>query len=370
LEESLSGSPMSGKALAAGISGKARRFFRNWQPAASAVPLSLLPGQPNGEETYQRMTATSIIWEIPLAIASRFLFLCTRFVLRRIARLHFRLAKKDASRWQVLGEDLFRHSLALPVIMTEGPRWNTHAVIGRVGPLSVRQSLAVQTSLADASAQAWTIVVYSFPDHRTVATLRPESPAAGDGWTSTPLSEGRYCLILRYYQPSPAARLPAVAVDGEPHVSSLSVPDHTNDFYQRLRGRRRGFYTWLHYHAYVALRYRHWLPRKSVERMYLPVGNPETQFQYGALAESEHMQISIAQGCLDAFDVYITIYDLASFPLVWKRLEVERSELGPFSQRCTFLIRFHPKTADAPAVTDHDVQVTFRTAPHASLCCK
>lgn len=316
------------------------------------------------------MTATSLVWEIPLAIASRFLFLCARFFLRRIARLHFRLAKQDASRWQLLGEDLFRHSLALPVIMTEGPRWNTHAVIGRVGPLSVRQSLAVQTSLADASAQAWTIVVYSFPDHRTVATLRPGSPAAGDGWTSTPLFEGRYCLILRYYEPSPAARLPAVTVDGQPHVSSLSVPDNTNEFYQRLSGRRSFFYTWLHYHAFVALKYRRWLPREFIERMYLPVGNPETQFRYGALAESDGMQISIARGCLDAFDVYITIYDLASFPLVWKRLEADRSELGPFLRRCTFLIRFHPKTPDAPAVRDRDVQVTLRTAHHGSLCCK
>ena len=75
------------------------------------------------------------------------------------------------------------------------------------------------------------------------------------------------------------------------------------------------------------------------------------------------MQISIARGCLEAFDVYITIYDLASFPLVWKRLEADRSELGPFLRRCTFLIRFHPKSPDVPAVRDRDVQVTLRPSP-------
>jgi hypothetical protein len=252
--------------------------------------------------------------------------------------------------------------LALPVIMTEGPRWNTHALIGRIGPLIVQHSLEVQTSLADASAHAWSIVVYSFPNHQTVASLqRGDGPAGADG-ASLSLSKGRYCLILRYYEPLPAAKLPAVTVDGRPHVPSLSVPQNTNEFYRSLSSRRSLFYVILHYHAFVMLKYRRWLPRSLVERMYLPVGNPETHFRYGALAKSDGLRVSIAKDCLDAYDVYVTVYDLASFPLFWERLDGGRCEQTPFGQRCTFLIRLHPKSPDAPAITEGDVQVTVSPA--------
>jgi hypothetical protein len=306
------------------------------------------------------MTALSILWQGPLAVASRLLFLVTRCCLRRIARLHFHFAQQDASRWRLLNDDLLRQPLALAVVMTEGPRWNTHALIGRVGPLSVNKTLGLQTSLADASARAWTVVVYSFPSHRTVATLQPAGQADEDGWTRVTLPKGRYSLILRYYEPSATTRLPAVVVDEEPQVTPRSVAPDPNDFYQTLRRRRSFFHVMLHYHAFVTLKFRQWLPSKFVERVYLPVGNPETHFRFGALDTTDRLKIRVTQNCLDSYDAFLTVYDLASFPITWQPIVANEIELGPFQQRCTFLVRLHPRRAQARSIGEGDVTVTVR----------
>jgi hypothetical protein len=305
-------------------------------------------------------SAISLVWELPLAVASRLLFQITRFVLRRIARLHYRRAADDARRWRLLNADLLARRFALPVVMTEGPRWNTHATIGRVGPLSVRSSLEVQTSLADASARAWTIVVYTFPNHRTIATMGPADRCSGEDWTKIPLPPGRYSLILRYYKPSPQATLPTVRIDGQPSVDSMGVPEDTNAFYERLASRRNLFYVMLHYHAFFALKYRARLPRQMVERVYLPVGNPQTCFRYGALGPSDVLRVALAPAVLDACDAYVTVYDVGSFPVAWQEIESVGCRLGPFQRRCTFLIRLHRRLPAAPLPREDDVKLTIQ----------
>ncbi len=305
------------------------------------------------------ISAISLVWELPLAIASRCLFLIVRFFLRKMARLHYSREKDQAVTWRMLSADLLQHPLALPVVMTEGPRWNTHAVIGRVGPLPVRESIDLEIGLADSSAHAWTIVIYSFPDHRTVASLGPKDRSGEENWIRVPLRPGRYSLILRYYTPSAGASLPAVGVDGQPLVANRPVPTDINDFYADLIKRRRGFYFLLHYHAFVALRHRAWLPRRLVERVYLPVGNPETSFRYGALQRRDVLNVRLTQRDLETRDVYVTVYDVASFPVAWQRIESMDCRLGPFQRRCTYLVRIHPRSATCESAHD-DVQVSVQ----------
>ena len=309
-------------------------------------------------------SAISLLWELPLAIGSRLALVIVRFFLRRLARIHYRRAGGEAVVWRLLDAQLLQRRFALPVVMTEGPRWNTHAVIGRVGPLSVRNGMEVQVSQAEVSASSWTIVIYSFPDHRTIAALGPEDTAPDKQWTSVALPTGRYSLILRYYEPTSTAALPSVRADGEALVPSTPVPIDTNAFYERLSQRRNIFYAILHYHAFVALKYRSWLPRRLVERVYLPVGNPETLFHYGALQPRDALHLEIAQRVLDAWDAYITVYDIASFPLASQRIESTNCQLEPFGQCCTFLIRLHRQSTAAPSPAKDDVRVDVRPAGH------
>lgn len=307
-------------------------------------------------------SAISFLWELPLAVASRSAFYIVRFVLRRLARLHYRRARCDATSWRVLNDQLLQRRLALSVVMTEGPRWNTHAVIARAGPLSVRNCMQVQVAEAQASAASWTLVVYSFPGHRTIAVLGPEDAHASKQSAAISLPPGRYSLIVRYYQPNCTATLPAVSVDGDETVASGAVPEGTNDFYQHLSNRRTWFHVVLHYHAFIALKYRNWLPRRLVERVFLPVGNPETLFHYGALQPQDALQIEIADRVLDQWDAYITVYDLASFPLDWRRIASTDFQLDPFGCRCTFLVRLHRKSIGAPAPAEGDIRIAVGAA--------
>jgi hypothetical protein len=47
-----------------------------------------------------------------------------------------------------------------------------------------------------------------------------------------------------------------------------------NAFYRELARQRSWWYLALHYHAWMALWLRAWLPRRLVERIVLPAGNP------------------------------------------------------------------------------------------------
>ncbi len=305
-------------------------------------------------------SAISLVWELPLAIGSRLALVIVRFFLRRLARIHYRRAGSEAVAWRLLDEQLLQRRFALPVVMTEGPRWNTHAIIGRVGPLSVRNGIEVQVSQAEASASSWTIVVYSFPDHRTIAALGPEDGLPDKQWATVSLPGGRYSLILRYYDPTPAATLPAVRADGHSAVASTPVPSNTNAFYEHLSQRRNILYAMLHYHAFVALKYRSWLPRRLVERVYLPVGNPETLFHYGALQPRDSLHLEISQRVLDSWDAYITVYDIASFPVTWQRIESTDFQLEPFRQRCTFLIRLHRQSTTASVPRENEIRIELQ----------
>ena len=299
----------------------------------------------------------ALIWQAPLAVGSRILFVITRWILRRVANLKLR-RQGQSTCWQLLGQDLLDRRFALPVIMTEGPRWNTHATIARIGPLDVRESLEIRIEQAATSTRAWTIVLYKFPRHATEQVIGPQDlDHATSGWIERSLSPGSYSLIVRYYGPEPDAILPAIRVDNEPTVETTAVPAETNDFYHGLSQRRRFFYLWLHYHAYVMLRRRNRLPASLVRRVYLPVGNPETTFRYGALEAEQTLIVDQSERLQRTHDVYITFYDLASFPLRWQRLTESHHQWEPLHQRCTYLMRLHRRTADEDEPNDTDLKI-------------
>src|SRR5664279_3584197 len=128
-----------------------------------------------------------------LAVVSWLFFHATRLLLHVPQRAAMSVLSRRPLFWRPLGPEVLRQPLALPVVMTSGPRWNPHAVIATAGPFAAEGLLTIDRAPADASAAVWTVVVHSFPDFYPVAS-------AG---SSAPLSEirvkpGRYVLALRY----------------------------------------------------------------------------------------------------------------------------------------------------------------------------
>src|SRR5437870_5454612 len=109
--------------------------------------------------------------ETPLSFASFIFYRSMRFVMRRLIVLNSRLNHRRAHQWHVLSAETLAMPLALPALMTSGPRWNPHAILAGAGPFEVKQSVSVDLEPLMASAKSWTLVFYTFPAQRTVAHI-------------------------------------------------------------------------------------------------------------------------------------------------------------------------------------------------------
>ena len=54
----------------------------------------------------------------------------------------------------MLSADTLNIPIILPVLMTKGPRWNTHGIIGTLGPFPIESTLTVNLDQAQRSAQS------------------------------------------------------------------------------------------------------------------------------------------------------------------------------------------------------------------------
>lgn len=274
-------------------------------------------------------------------------------LLTGVQRMFFRLAAKRSTQWRLLSGEALRRPLALPIVMTTGPRWNPHAIIAAAGPLTVKRTLKIDANAARSSAKAWTAVVNAFPGFGTVASLG----SASGGSERLELAPGRYTVVLRYYEWNGSARLPSIEVDENQIVAAADVPAAVNDFYEKLRGRTGFYYLCLHYYISVILRYEKHLSGRFVRAEYLPVGNPETEFFYGALKPGERLNMAALRPLLGQHRLYVTVYNRASFPLYWAKIDqsmfdqsakrLDAAQLDAVEGGAYYLIRAHRFT---PAV--------------------
>jgi hypothetical protein len=272
---------------------------------------------------------------ILLGVCSFGFYKVNRFLLRGAQRLNARATAKQPPVWRILNGELLERPLALPIVMTSGPRWNPHAVIASAGPIAIKSELRIDTRTADSSAQTWTAVVNSFPDLKTVGSL---GSGTGD---RLELKPGRYTVILRYYECATPARLPAIEIDGKDAVPAIDIPPAVNDFYKDLKERKSRYYLWLHYYISVILRYEKSLPAGFVRREYLPTGNPETEFFWGALKPGERLDLKPLHTQLRDSRAYVTVYSRASFPLFWRRIDTSQESLEAVDGGAFYLIRAH-----------------------------
>ena len=297
----------------------------------------------------------SLFLEIPLAGLSLIFYRIMRTIFSRLYR--FSLSRKSEAelKWRVLGADTLKNvPLALPVIMTTGPRWNTHAIIGTLGPFTVAQSLELDLATIQQSAQSWVAVVYSFPSFETIQSLDSHSfcqvVTAAAPWVKLDVPPGRYTLGVRYYNRAAAITYPQARLDGDRLLNHFSADPNNNDFYDQLKDYpRKGLYLALHYYTYVLLKYRRHLPESWVKQEYLPVGAPDTKFFYGGLNKGQILEIKLAPKVLDQFDFYLSLYDWSSFPMAWTQLQTP-SHRETVPQNGSYAFRVRPKSSVPPGV--------------------
>lgn len=308
---------------------------------------------------YGRLMATG---EMILAPLSFLFYRFVRFGVQLLVYVSGRKHAQAATRWQTVEGQGVSKPFNLLALMTAAPRWNTHALIALVGPLRVQHTLRIHAAAATKSARSWTVVVHAEPEHHMVTSLGPLNACGEEPWQAVNLAPGTYRLALRYYHWSEPVELPAIEVDGASVVHSVIVPANTNDFYHDLSKRSNFFYLCLHSYVCTLLRYRRWFPRSFVEREYLPAGNPQTTFYYGFVQAGTRLIFELDPGLLQTHDVYFTLYNRASFPVLWYPLLEHKHITTPSPISGSYLLRVHRKTS-TPAPFDRDhVRIRVQTA--------
>ena len=299
----------------------------------------------------------SLLWEAPLAILSFLFYKLMKFVIGNLYTIYLFFNQEKSRQWRILSAETLDSAMSLPVLMTKGPRWNTHAIIGTLGPFSVNSYISLERELADMSAKSWFAVVYSFPDYQTIANISSDSDL------SAPLSlkPGKYTLGLRYYNYSDKVVFPAVTADGVQIVNTQECPGDVNNFYHSLIKRESWFYRFLHYYIFTLLQWQKFLPKSLVRREYLPVGAPDTNFFYGALSEGEILQMEISPAVLRDYEIYITLYNRASFPLSWWQQKEEIYKTKAMPSNGFYLLRVR-KIVSSPSSLKNKSALKWHTS--------
>jgi hypothetical protein len=281
--------------------------------------------------------------EIPLAILSFCFYRVMKFLIGNLYTLSFLNDSDKASRWRVLCGEKLRSPLSVPVLMTKGPRWNTHAIIGTLGPFTVKEAIEVSLQTLRNSAKSWILVIYRFPSYETMTNLDSNQIDSSEEWISIPLETGRYTIGLRYYDRTPPIIFPTVRIDHQSFAESLSVPENTNEFYPDLIKRKNWFYLALHYYIFTLLKYRQFLPETFVRGEYLPVGAPDTEFVYDRIEKGRSLHLEIESSILENFYVFLTLYDRSSFPIDWCQIKGLKYTSQVMKNNSYYLLRLRPR---------------------------
>ena len=289
------------------------------------------------------MNKISLLWEIPLALASFVFYKVMKLIIGNLFTIYLAIDKKKATQWRVLSQKTIDAPLVLPVMMTKGPRWNTHAIIGTLGPFAVNETIEIDVATANKSSRSWIAVVYSFPGYKTVTSIESEKISSDSRWHTIELPTGKYSLGVRYYNRLEEINYPAIKVDKELYTDTFSIPSNINDYYHNLINAKNWFYSSLHYYIFTILKLRNYLPESFVRREYLPLGAPATHFAYNYLESNQALNIKVEPEILQQFDIYFTLYDRSSLPLNWCIITEPEYSLSPQNTKGYFLLRVRPK---------------------------
>lgn len=301
-------------------------------------------------------------WEIPLACLSFLFYKVMKLAIGILYTIYLIINQEKAAQWRFFSQKMIAAPLILPVLMTKGPRWNTHAVIGTLGPFKVEQEITLDIESANNSAASWIAVVYSFPLYKTITSLESNKINCDGQWYSIKLKPGKYSLGIRYYNRTEKLQLPAIKVDGKNFVAAQIVPSNVNDFYFELIKAKNWFYSSLHYYIFTILKLRNFLPESFIRKEYLPVGAPDTFFAYNYLEQHQKLQIDIDSEIVSNCNIYFTLYDRSSLPLSWSQITTTQYNLAAPESEGYYLLRIRPKPDLSDISTDFHFQVVKEDA--------
>jgi hypothetical protein len=300
----------------------------------------------------------SNIGEIFLTILSFIFNKVLKFIIGNVYTIYLIFNQKKAKQWRLIDRELVKSALNRAVLITKAPRWNTHAIIGTLGPFSVQKSLSIDLKSANDSTRSWIAIIYSFPGYKTITSLESTKITVDKDWQSIPLKTGKYHIGIRYYNWSDSLSLPGIKVDGADFVNAQTISPNNNQFYHELIKYKNWFYLWLHYYIYTILRFRKYLAESFLKKEYLPVGATDTKFFYDYLDKHQTLQIEVDEFSLANYDIYVTLYDRCSLPVTWFQMEELQQKTVPLDNKGYYLIRTRHKSSLDPNFEKLNIQLT------------
>ncbi|VAW96718.1 hypothetical protein MNBD_GAMMA23-1304 [hydrothermal vent metagenome] len=276
--------------------------------------------------------------EIPLAIISFIIFQITRVLMRGFVALINRVKKDKPATWRVISAEMVNKPMVLPVFMTKAPRWNPHAVIGTLGPVKIDTDVSINTIDANGSANNWSASIQRLNGF-TAERLSANTSDSQMDWWGVKLLPEYYSIAMRYYAVTSNPVFPSVKLDNDEVIAAVSFSADVNQFYSELYQRSNGFYRLLNFYIYTLLRFRSWLPRAFVNKQFLPAADAGIRFSYGTIKSGETLLIQTEADLAQSYDVYLTIYDRASFPRQWEQLKTASTEKIVASNTGFYLVR-------------------------------
>lgn len=300
-----------------------------------------------------------LVWEIPLSVLSWLFFKINKGAIGWLYQRYLSRNLKRAVTWRVLSAETLSIPIILPVLMTKGPRWNTHGVIGTLGPFAIESTLEVNLDEAARSAQSWTVVVYSYPEYKTVTRLSWLKSMEEQNQGVLSLPKGYYSVGIRYYGLSSQAAMPTVTFDKGKPLAGVVVSKEINQFYETLGDRTNFYYLSLHYYIYTILRLRDRLSDTWVRSEYLPVGDPDTVFRYDCFRKEDKLHVEVEPQVFQNYWIYLSVYNRASLPIFSDEIVDKDYKTGEFEQSGYYLFRIRPKSAAASPLKEREIIISL-----------
>lgn len=303
------------------------------------------------------MSKSSLILEFFLALLSFIFSKINKFFIGNLYTIYLIFNQNKASQWRVIDNNLVSSNLNLGVLMTKAPRWNTHAIIGTLGPFKVDKSISIDLKSPSNSAKSWIAIFYDFPSYKTVTTIESNQIDSQQDWYNLELESGKYTIGLRYYNYYDKLVLPAVKTGDRLLTSTKEIPSNSNNFYKNLIERKNIYFLCLHYYIYTIFRLRKYLPESFVKNEFLPVGATDTKFFYDYLDENEYLKLETNQATLNKYDIYITLYDRSSLPVSSFQMTNTNQESSSLTNKGYYLIRIRTQEQSLDKFADLDLKI-------------
>ena len=264
-----------------------------------------------------------------------FVRMLVRWFVARHAKMTLRA--RTPLKWRPFSDDLKKPGFVL-VVSVLGPRWNCHALLANLSPIAVRKTLSIDLAGLRGGCHSWSLVLYDedFATREWIGSTTTNQSRVT--WTLPP---GIYSLSLRYYTDMDDLKVPAVTVDGQLSVSGGLIVGEASRYRSHLesiRNRSGFYYRLLHYHTFFYLKHGSKNPEWLRSR-FLPVGNPDTEWDYGHLDAGEQLVVRVDSVHERTYNTYVAFYNWASFPVAWHKIQAVEWRSVPFTGHVLYAIR-------------------------------